>query len=482
MPTQRPHSRLPSRFPAALALWLLLLVTGGLLAPASATAAGSGARKTASKSGKSSASSKKKNRKSTAKQRPSAPKVRPVSRDAEVPLGLTTSGELEEEGEGDEEEDTGGDSTGDPEAELEAIERELLAHPVDPEPVLVELAPIVSDPTPIDARPRWIQHEVIPGERLADIAERYGVEPKRLAHWNHLTGDNPGLRVGKSLRVHAVNPRPPRERHEHIVKKGETWDGVARQLEVEVKQLQTWNRKLDKKRLVTKTKLSFWREPAPPSTQAAAGLASKLAQIRVRSGGISIGRANRGRLVRGVELPDRPDLYTRRKPEEAWGSSHAITQLMAAVTRFRHETGFKRAVVIGGISKARGGRFRPHKSHQSGRDIDIRMPITAAAEGKKHTTAGDIDWRATWQLIHAFLVSGEVEYVFLEHSLQKRLYKAAREAGATKDQLALWLQWPNSPKSTRGKKAVIRHVKGHIVHFHVRIRCGAHEKHCVSAR
>ncbi len=480
MPPQRPHSRLPSRLPGALALWLLLLVTGGLLV---ATPAQAG---TSARTSKSSASKKKKKgkKKVRAKQRPSTPKVLPVSRDAEGPLGLTTSGELEEEGE-DEEEDGEGDTTGDPEAELEAIERELLANPVDPEPVHVEIPSPVSDPRPIDNTPQWIQHEVIPGERADDVAGRYGVDVRQLKRWNHLEGDNPTLRVGKSLRVHAVNPPPPREHHEHIIKKGETWDSLAKELGLEAQQLRTWNRalaKASKTKLTAKKKLVFWTDPPPPSAQAASGLASKLAQIRVRAGGISIGRPSRGRLVRGVELPDRPDLYTRRKPDESWGSSHAITQLMLAVTRFRHETGFKRSVVIGGISRSRGGRFRPHKSHQSGRDIDIRMPITAAAEGKKHTNAGDVDWKMTWKLIHAFIASGQVEYIFLDHQLQKRLYKAAREAGATKDQLSEWLQWPNTPKSAKGKKAVIRHQKGHVVHFHVRIRCAESEKFCVTAR
>jgi murein endopeptidase len=473
MPQQRPHSRLPSRLPRALALWLLLLVTGGLLVATPAEAAG-GARKSASKSSKS-----KKKKAKAKKKRPSRAsepaQILPVSRDADVPLGLTTSGELEEEeGEGDEE-DTEGDTT--PEAELEAIERELLANPVEPDSMMpIELPPIVSDPRPIDNKPQWVIHTIIPGERAAGIAERYGVEPRRLALWNRLKDDS--LQGRKTLRVHAVNPPPPRERIEHVAKKGETWETLAKQYDVDADQLRRWNRRLGKV-LESKEKVVFWREPPPPSALAAAGLAAKLAQIKVRSGGISIGRASRGRLVRGVELPERPDLYTRRKPEESWGSSHTITQLMAAVTRFRHETGFDRAVVIGGISRARGGRFRPHKSHQSGRDIDIRMPLTAAGEGKKHTSAGDIDWRATWQLIHAFIVGGQVEYVFLEHSLQKRLYKAAREAGATKEQLAQWLQWPNKPRTNKG---VIRHVKGHVVHFHVRIRCAENEKHCVMAR
>ena len=470
MPLPRPHSHLPSRLPGALVLWLLLLVTGGLLVPELAEAAGS---RSASKSSKGKKKTKKKSKKKAA--RPSAPQVLPVSRDAEVPLGLTTSGELEEEeGEGDEEDD--GDVTGNPEAELEAIERELLANPVETGPLLVELPPIVSDPRPIDARPQWIVHTIIPGERAKDIAERYGVDPRRLALWNRLKDDS--LKGRRSLRIHAVSPPPPRERIEHVAKKGETWESIAKQYDVEAKKLENWNRRLGKT-VNAKEKVVFWREPPPPSALATAGLAAKLAQIRVRAGGLSIGRASRGRLVRGVELPERPDLYTRRKPDESWGSSHTIAQLMAAVTRFRHETGFDRAVVIGGISKARGGRFRPHKSHQSGRDIDIRMPLTAAGEGKKHTSAGDIDWRATWQLIHAFIVGGQVEYVFLEHSLQKRLYKAAREAGATKEQLAQWLQWPNRPKTNKG---LIRHVKGHVVHFHVRIRCAENEKFCVMAR
>lgn len=472
MPLQRSHSRLPSRLPGALALWLLLLVTGGLLVATPAEAAGGSARKSASKSSKGKKKTKKKTR-STA--RPSAPQVLPVSRDSEGPLGLTTSGEIEEEeGEGDEE-DTD-DTTGNPEAELEAIERELLANPVDPEPLMVELPAIVSDPRPIDARPQWVIHTVIPGERAGDVAERYGVDPRRLAQWNRLKGES--LSGRRTLRVHAVSPPPPRERVEHVAKKGETWESIARQYDVEAKKLEHWNRRLGKT-LSAKEKVVFWREPPPPSALASVGLAAKLAQIRVRAGGLSIGRASRGRLVRGVELPERPDLYTRRKPEESWGSSHTIAQLMAAVTRFRHETGFDRAVVIGGISKPRGGRFRPHKSHQSGRDIDIRMPLLASAEGKKHTSAADIDWRATWRLIHAFIVGGQVEYVFLEHSLQKRLYKAARESGATKEQLAQWLQWPNKPKTNKG---LIRHVKGHVVHFHVRIRCAENEKFCVMAR
>lgn len=474
MHLQRATPRLPSRLCGWLGLWLSLL----LMAVVAGRAPEAAAKSATSKSqGKSKGKTKKK--KAVKKQRVAPAKVSPVSREVAGPTGVTSAGDLEdEEGEGDE--DDGEDSDGgDPQSELEAIEREILAQPVEPGPVLVELPPVVSDPTPIDSKPRPVTHKIIPGETLDDIATRYGVEKRKIAVWNNLDLRKPVLRAGKTLRIReAINPPPQRERVEHVVQRGENWDGLAKEYGVPAEALQAWNRKLGKS-LERKEKVLLWREPPPPVATSSTGLVAKLAQIRVPAGGVSIGRPSRGRLVRGVELPDRPDLYTRRKPEESWGSSHAITQLMAAIVRFRHDTGFRRSIIIGGISKPRGGRFRPHKSHQSGRDIDIRMPLTAAAEGKKHVGPGDIDWKATWQLIHAFIVSGEVEYIFLEHPLQKRVYKAAREAGISKEQLGLWVQWPLPPRTNKG---IVRHVKGHKVHFHVRVACAEYEKHCVTAR
>jgi murein endopeptidase/LysM repeat protein len=467
MHLHRSQPRLPGRLCGLLGLWLSLVLAGVIVGHAPEAAA---------KSASSKKSAGKKKVKKKTKGKPAAPRIEPLSREVDGPTGVTSGGDLEdEEGEGDADdgEDTDG---GDPMSELEAIEREILAQPIEPGPVLVELPPVVSDPRPIDNTPRWVKHTIIPGESLDDVATRYGVDAKRLARWNNLKGEKPALRSGKQLRVHAVNPPPMRERVEHVVKRGEDWDSLAKAYGVEAESLQAWNRKLGKT-LTSKEKVLLWREP-PPLAASSAGLAAKLAQIRVPAGGVSIGRPSRGRLVRGVELPDRPELYTRRKPDESWGSSHAITQLMAAIVRFRHDTGFRRSIVIGGISRARGGRFRPHKSHQSGRDIDIRMPLTAAAEGKKHVTANDIDWRATWQLMHAFIAAGETEYIFLDYGLQKRIYKAARESGVSKEQLAAWIQWPLK----KPKHQVVRHVTGHKVHFHVRVRCAEQEKHCVTTR
>jgi len=481
MPAQRPHTRLPGRSDRAgrlislLGLWLTLLVAGAFSLGHASEAAAATSKKS-SKKKPSKKKSSKKSRKPAVASKP-AP-VLPVSRDVDWTIGVTSGGEiLEEEAEGDaeDEEETDG---GTPQSELDAIERELLANPPDPEPIRIELPPVVSDPRPIDRKPGSVKHEVIPGETIEEIADRYQVSSEDIIRWNHLDKKKPRLPfAGNTIRIITSDAPPPRERVEHVAKRGETFESVAKEYDVEVEKLKRWNQKAGKQ-LTVKEKLIVYRERPPPPALNSNGLAAKLAQIRVPSGGVSIGRPSRGRLIRGVALPERPDLYTRRKPDESYGSSHAIAELMAAITTFRHQAGFNRSIVIGGISRARGGRFRPHKSHQSGRDIDIRMPLTAAAEGKRHVTANDIDWKATWLLMRAFIDRGQIEYIFLDYSLQKRIYKVAREHGATKEQLEHWLQWP----VRKPKHQIIRHVEGHKVHFHVRVRCADHEKHCVTAR
>ncbi|MBZ5709785.1 penicillin-insensitive murein endopeptidase [Nannocystis pusilla] len=469
----------PAFAPRWSAWWVLLVVLcGGLATPLvrEAAAAGTSAKK---KSG-SSKGKKKPTSKNSAASKPAA--VKPVQRDVWGPSSVPDGefADTDTDGEGDLDDESAAD-TDDPTSELEAIERELLSQPAGPEPEIV-YAEGPPPPPPPPVKPKSLKHELIPGETLEDVARRYQVALGDLEKWNAIKAGAPIPRQKKDLRVITTHSPPPREKLEHIVKRGDTWDSIAAGFGVEVAKLRQQNPRLgDKFKLDPKKKLKVvcWKDL---DLSPLAELGTKLAQIRVRAGGISIGKPNRGKLVRGVELPDRPDLYVKRKPDEAYGSTHTVMQTLAAITRFRHESRFKGQVVIGGMSRPRGGRFRPHKSHQSGRDVDIRLPLLRTSEGKKHTTSADVDWKATWELMRAFLDTGEVEYIFLEYNLQKRIYKAARESGVSREQLDAWLEWPVKVKKRSNKRVVIRHVEGHTTHMHVRIRCGAQEKHCYSSR
>ncbi|MEZ4426827.1 MAG: penicillin-insensitive murein endopeptidase [Nannocystaceae bacterium] len=344
----------------------------------------------------------------------------------------------------------------------------------------------------VDARPKnppRSLHEIIPGDTFDSIAARYGVSVKTLKRWNkrELANRKGMLVVGRSLRIYVHDPPPPRVELEYEIQRGDSWSKIASDHGVDRKLLERWNRGKSKKlpKLRAGQKVRIWVEQtsaATGETKASARvkaeadeLARALAKIKVRGNGVSVGFPNRGYLQNGVAVPKRADLFTCRKPEYCYGSTHAIRQLLTAATVFKHRTKYEKPLVIGAISKRKGGRFRPHRSHQSGRDIDIRLPVRSSVKGTEAKSLSDIDWDAAWKLVDAFIETGQIQYIFLTWSQQRRLYKAARTAGASKEQLERWIQWPRKPNTNNG---IVRHSEGHDRHIHVRVACGPRDRRC----
>lgn len=351
---------------------------------------------------------------------------------------------------------------------------------------------------------RWIEHRVIPGERLKEIAQLYGVSPEKLVEWNEL-GEHPMIRIGQKLRVHTRAEPVLRKRKVYRVKRGDSWSRIARAHGVDQSQLRKrWNSKHEGE-LMRGDKVIVWVEVEPeveperepdmvirpeeageiavnekpderPVTQPqpARTLDSGLGVVDVRADGQSVGRPGRGRLRKGVALPANPALYTIRNPAHSYGSSHTIKHLQDAILQFRKQSGFERELLIKDISTRRGGRLRPHNSHRSGRDVDIRLPARAGVpEGTSPEREAQVDWDAAWVLIKAMIDTGEVQYIFLSRPRQRALYKAALQAGMTEEQLVPLIQYPERTRTT-----VVRHSRGHTSHIHVRFKCGAEEPNC----
>ncbi|MCA9659551.1 MAG: penicillin-insensitive murein endopeptidase [Myxococcales bacterium] len=354
-----------------------------------------------------------------------------------------------------------------------------------------------SAPDPADDEPKWIKHTIVPYDTIGEIADRYGVSVKSLIRWNKLNPKKIYLRAGKTLKVRAVRPPPPQEKIEYEIQRGDSWEKVAEAHGVDVKRLRKWNKpKKDKNGkpkpvMVAGKTLTIWVEPGVLSGEAAAGggagapagkgddAGARRVAAKVRRNALSIGTPTKGRLFNGVSFPEAPDLYELRKPAQAYGSSHTIKTAIMAISEFRRRSKYKRELVIGAVSLPRGGRFRPHRSHQSGRDIDIRLPVRASVDHHKPPRANEVDWRAAYRLIKAFADTGEVQYIFLEHRLQKVLYRAAQASGASKQELAALIQWPRPAKTNNG---VVRHAAGHTSHIHIRIKCGPRESKCREGR
>jgi murein endopeptidase/LysM repeat protein len=323
----------------------------------------------------------------------------------------------------------------------------------------------------------WLRHRVLPGERLNEIAARYAVTVREILHWNKLDPKKPLYRDGDRLLVRARIFPPERERVLHTVVKGDSWSKIAKKYGVEPSNLRRWNRNR-MRRLRLGEDVEVWTEPRPVDPAAAGeGAATPLPIVRVRGNAFSVGRPGRGRLSNGVQLPRNDELYAIRNPNNSWGSTHAVETLQLAIARFRRDTGYDRRILICDMSRKRGGRFRPHVSHQSGRDVDIRLPLRRGVKpGTLPRRINQVDWNATWQLIQAFISTGQVQYIFLSRSRQGALHRAARRAGATNEQLERIIQFPR-----REKCAVVRHdAGGHTKHMHVRFKCSKYEDNCIN--
>ena len=138
---------------------------------------------------------------------------------------------------------------------------------------------------------------------------------------------------------------------------------------------------------------------------------------------VSVGSPTAGSLVRGVQLPARgarfatwdPNLH--RSPNRGWrrwGSDRLVRLLLAVGREYRTAHPGARPVLIGDLSRPRGGDFGRqfgyvwHASHQNGLDADVYYP--RADRGRRAPrTAAEIDRRLSQDLVDRFVRAGATQ-------------------------------------------------------------------------
>ena len=191
----------------------------------------------------------------------------------------------------------------------------------------------------------------------------------------------------------------------------------------------------------------------------------------------SKGAPNAGRLDGSLRLPASGPGYVRRSRGNHYGTNETIAlihHLGAALVASYPDTA---PLLIGDISAEHGGPLPPHRSHQSGRDVDIAFPEqanTARSAFNSKLTVDAIDMEKAWFALDTLITTGRVRFIFVHKQLLAPLRAEAKRVGwddASLNRLFI------DPRRRRGP-GVVRHAPGHLAHFHVRFHCPSGDDGC----
>ncbi|UJR80168.1 penicillin-insensitive murein endopeptidase [Sandaracinus amylolyticus] len=202
----------------------------------------------------------------------------------------------------------------------------------------------------------------------------------------------------------------------------------------------------------------------------------------------SIGTTSSGFLAHGVALPERGPGFVRARPGEdtRWGTPGLVGALQRAFASVAVTFPGSVPARVGDLSAPGGGRHTRHRSHRTGRDVDVIFYLTD--DGGRATSprgwlafgryghaieesSGDLfffDDARNWHFVRTLLLDPEadVQWIFVSRGLKTRLleYALAHETSAEALVRAAYvLQQPER-------------AAPHDDHFHVRVFCSEQDR------
>lgn len=212
-------------------------------------------------------------------------------------------------------------------------------------------------------------------------------------------------------------------------------------------------------------------ERATPRPKKRAGPSPVLPKLRVSApppkpidayGPISVGHPHEGFLVNGVEMP-KGKQWVISAPQHRWGTRETVDALIHCIERVNEQFDATPPAMLGSISARHGGQVPPHKSHRSGRDVDLYFYRLPGAKWYRAATATDIDLPRTWAALRCVVTESDVDYVLIDQKVQRWIEAYALAAGEDPD----WIRDLFHDTSIY-RRAVVKHVPGHVAHMHIR--------------
>jgi penicillin-insensitive murein endopeptidase len=181
-------------------------------------------------------------------------------------------------------------------------------------------------------------------------------------------------------------------------------------------------------------------------------------------GSVSLGSPNAGSLFNGVAMPEN-EAWKLVNPPNVYGTEETVNALKLSLRSVYEHFPNTPVVSIGHLSAKNGGHLNPHKSHQSGRDVDISFYYdNVASQWYKTATPSNLDLPRTLYLVRTLVEKTPIEMILMDQSLHEPLRRYALEQGLDRE-------WVEGLFTTRpGHPAIIRHAPGHATHLHLRFR------------
>ncbi|MDX2089299.1 MAG: penicillin-insensitive murein endopeptidase [Kofleriaceae bacterium] len=201
---------------------------------------------------------------------------------------------------------------------------------------------------------------------------------------------------------------------------------------------------------------------------------------------ISIGKPSDGMLRAGKRLPDAGEGFMTRAVWRTRGNRYGTDEMIDLITGVgrRLATTSKIRLVVADLSSNRGGAAKKwHRSHQSGRDVDLvyfmrdkdGKPFEADAmrvfdrEGRAVDGSGiTVDIPRMWELVKALITAPEadVQWTFLYAPIAQKILDHALAIGEPEllvNRARMTLKQPGDSAP-------------HNDHMHVRIYCSPHDR------
>ncbi|MEZ4226911.1 MAG: penicillin-insensitive murein endopeptidase [Polyangiaceae bacterium] len=203
----------------------------------------------------------------------------------------------------------------------------------------------------------------------------------------------------------------------------------------------------------------------------------------------SVGVPQSGVLTNGVELEARGPGFRRYRPRSPhyWGNPRLVTALREAAAQVDAAHPGGSPLYVGDIAPRRGGVIPGHRSHRTGRDVDLLFYLTTPSgapipspgfvrldsdglgkvEGEEEDQYVRLDVERNWALVKTLMLSPHigVQWLFASRGVEALLIDYARARGED-----LELVWHAETVLLQPGDS-----SPHDDHFHLRIACSPEE-------